>query len=405
MERPWIVRIVWASIVIVGVIILYLVFDYLIGTYSIGTQEIASLAITIFFVIMFGLFVYQTVRRKRYTVALVISLFFGVLGGVFAILSSSLVSVPISGDALLALQLNTYGFHILFFYIFLERLVSKSLKLWRFLIVMGCLLLQTFSLWFIVWFNQIPSGDASIILWYFADLGYIVLAFFGYGFGVYVYIKTFLYTHEIKPIIFSVVMLLTIAGFIVSALVDFVPIFVSPKPDWLTDIAPLGLVLQAFGLILFTVTYLTNIDYLYRLPNDIFLLMVTTTAGIPLHSVKFRTHREGQIEEDLLSGMLSAINSVFSEVFKEDSSIRNISSEGISVLMEPGNEKQILALVITDKISYFLDKALKRYAKAFEKHFSQELAERIQDTVAYADAINLIKPIFPFFIIETDLKV
>ena len=91
MERRWTRTIIGIGVSITVLISMYFLFDYLIVTFGVGTQELASLGITIFFALLFGLFVWQSIQRKRYATALVISLFFGVLGGVFAIMSSGFI--------------------------------------------------------------------------------------------------------------------------------------------------------------------------------------------------------------------------------------------------------------------------------------------------------------------------
>ncbi len=365
---------------------------------EIGVQEIASLLITGLFGALFLLFIVQSVLRHRSARTLVISLLFGILAGIFAVFSSGEV-VPISGfyrDVFLSLQLNLYGFQFFFFFVFLEQLIRKNLHPGYLTVVLSLLVLQTLSLWFIVSFNS--YSEVTSILWFFADLGYSSLAIFVYLVrGVPIYLKTYKYTREVKPLIFSISLLIISAGFIIGACNDYFGFF---GLDWFSDIASVGIILPMLGLLIFTVLYLVNIDYLYRLPNDIFLLMVLTKPGIPLFSVKLRTRKRVKIEEDLLSGLISAVNNVFEEIFKTKSAIQNISGKEISLLMESAGK--IVVLVITDKISHFLDLALKRYTKEFEVRFRNLLEEKIQDTVKYKDAIELLTPIFPFFIIEKD---
>jgi hypothetical protein len=246
-------------------------------------------------------------------------------------------------------------------------------------------------------------SEASSIFWLLSDIGYWTPALFTYlVMGVPIFLLTYRYTREIRPLILAGALIIVSLGFIIAAfndIYDFLPV---PTPEFIGNLSALGNILPFLGLTAFTIVYLTNINYLYRLPNDVFLLMVVTRAGIPLHSVRLRTRAKVAIETDLLSGMISAINSVFSEVFKTQTTIRNISSEGLYILMEPGEKEQIMALVITDKVSFFLDKALKRYAKTFEQEFAVQLKNYVQDTAVYQTAITLIKPIFPFFIIDEE---
>ncbi|MHA1276835.1 MAG: hypothetical protein ACTSQ8_06580 [Candidatus Helarchaeota archaeon] len=365
---------------------------------ALGVQEIAFLVITVLFGILFGLFVWQTTRRHRSATALVASLFVGVLASFFAIISTGQL-IPlnsIEATTFQALQLNTFGVQFFLFFLFLERLRSKDIHTGRLAIMLSLLLVQTLSLWLRVYFNDI--GEIHQTLWFLSDMSYTLSGIFVYlMLSVPTYVTTYRYTHEKKPIFITIALSLIGIGFVFSFLFDLFDYF-NINVGWIKVAAEYTMPLQAIGLFIFTSIYLSDIDYLYRLPNDTFMLMVVAKSGVPLHSVKLKTRKQVKIEGDLLSGLLSAINNVFQEVFKVNSTIRKISSEEVHILLEPGSE--IISIIITDKISYFLDIALKRYAREFEKMFSEELRAKTRDIAAYHDAIKLIQPIFPFFIID-----
>lgn len=361
---------------------------------TLGIQEIAFLIITILFGVLLGLFIIQTTKRKRSATSLVISLTFGFSACVAAIFSYTLGGIQ--ETAFQALQLNLFGFQLFFFFVFFERLRSKDIHTGRLSVMLGLLFLQTFGLWLRVYFHNV--GEIQKTFWFLSDMGYTLAGIFVYiVFSVPIYVTTYKYTHEKKPLIIVSALGLVGVGFCFSFLADLFD-FLDYKVSWLGPIADYTIAIQALGLFIFVIIYITDINYIYRLPNDVFMLMVVTKAGLPLHRVKLKTRREVVIEGDLLSGLLSAINNVFEEIFKTHATIHNISSKEIHLLMEPG--KWIVSVVISDQISYFLTKALKRYTRAFEERFSKELKERIQDVSTYQDAIDLIKPIFPFFIVD-----
>ncbi len=365
---------------------------------QISFVEIAILVITISFTILLVLFVIQSIRRHRTAKMLLLSLFSGFFAGIVTILGSGELFPlsPLIYYSSLSFQLNLYGFQFFFFYLFLEQLISEKFNSIRLTAVFSILFIQTISLWLIIVF--LNESDVTKSLWFLADMAYMVLGLVVYlGFGFMIYLKTCQYTHEIKSIIFSISMAVIGSGFIIIGIKDYCDFFGISIP-FVGYAVPLSNGLYAIGLIIFTITYVFDIDYIYRLPNDIFLLMVLTKAGIPLHTIKLKTRRQVDIESDLLSGLISAINNVFEEVFKSATTIQNISSEQVHLLMEPG--EKIVCLVITDKLTYFLSRALKRYAIMFEKEFSTELNQKRQDTLTYRNAIKLIKPIFPFFKVD-----
>ncbi|MHA1650999.1 MAG: hypothetical protein ACTSYB_12460 [Candidatus Helarchaeota archaeon] len=358
--------------------------------------EIAVLLITILFIVLLVLFVVQSIRHHRTSAPLLLSLFLGFLAGVVTILGELLSVSVIMNYSLLALQLNLYGFQFFFFYIFLERLISEKINTKRYVLVVSILLIQTFSLWATVIF--LDWTEVTQIFWFFADTAYMILGllvFFGFGFVIY--FKTYLFTRETKPIIFSIAMLIISIGFIFLGVKDCLDFFDISIP-FVGYAVALGNAFFVVGLIIFTITYVFDIDYIYRLPHNVYLLMVLTRAGIPLHIVKFKTKRNIDHESDLLSGLISAINNVFEEVFRTTASIRKISSDDIHLLMESG--EKVVCVLITDNLSFFLTRALKRYTKIFEQEFQLELEENIQDSVVYNKAVELIKPIFPFFKVD-----
>ena len=221
--------------------------------------------------------------------------------------------------------------------------------------------------------------------------------------GSVIYIKTYIYTKEKMPIILFVALVFVSFGFIISLLNDMYFILnvftISiPKPDLINDLSNYANIFPFIGIIMFVITYLSNINYLYRLPNDNYLLMVLEKSGTPLYSVRFKTRKKINVEEVLLSGMISAINNVFKEIFKEETAISEISSKRLSILMETG--EKTVALLITDKVTYFLDKALILFLKNFELKFQKEIKNDVRDLMVFEKATELLAPIFPFFIIE-----
>lgn len=364
----------------------------------IGIEEVAFIIITILFGVLLGLFILQTIKRRRSATNLVLSLFFGFLACVFAIFSY--MSGSFQGQVFQALQINVFGLQIFFFFLFFEQLRAKDISAWRLSIMLSLLIIQTLGLWLRI--NFIAVGVAveeiSSMLWFLSDMGYTIAGVLVYLlFSLVIYVRTYQYTREKKPLIICIALGMVGIGFLISFVVDLYD-FLDLNIGILGTIAGYTIAFQALGLSIFAIIYLTDIDYLYRLPNDVFMVMVVTKTGIPLHTVKLKTRRPVVIETDLLSGLLSAINNVFEEIFKTPSSIQNISSEQIHLLMESG--EKVVGVAVTDNISYFLDEALKRYTKEFEEKFAEELSQRSQDIADYYNAIELIKPVFPFFIVE-----
>ncbi|MHA1732336.1 MAG: hypothetical protein ACTSU5_10345 [Promethearchaeota archaeon] len=374
--------------------------------FSVG--ELASFLIWVFFSVLLVIFTIQLVKHRRPARVFLGSLLFGVLGGCFALLTSTKL-IPALGELTLvrsvfmALQLTMYGFQFLLFFIFLERLITRDLAPLRFSIALSLFVLQVCSLWGTVIFSGYYGyGQVGDVLWLFADLGYNNLALYVFlGRGVPIYASTYRYTRERKPLVLCASMAMVGLGFVVQSLEDYTR-FGGYHPDWLDAVSNLSEVLPLVGIALFTIVYLRDVDYIYRLPFDVHSLIVVRHDGVILHDVRGRTNEDVNLDEMLFSGMVTAINSLFQEVFgfKEahEVNIHAISSEKIHVMANRG--EYISAMVISERATYFLEQALRRYTREFERTFARQLQRDEKNLVEYKPATELVKSIFPFFLVE-----
>ncbi|TFF89473.1 MAG: hypothetical protein EU549_00445 [Promethearchaeota archaeon] len=373
---------------------------------ALGIADWTVLIITIAFGVLIVIFIVQALINKRYAWAFLTSLVFGFLAGLAAILNKLIFSgYFIWENFFQSVHLNLYGFHFFFFFIFFERLISKKLNSVRLSVVFGLLLTQTIGLWLVFYFRI--NGLNTDIAWVLADIGYWTPALFVYFLGISIYIRTYLYTREIKPIILCVALIFVSIGFVFSFLsdLDFIlgvfDISIT-IPEIISDLAAIANVFPSIGIMMFVITYLVNINYLYRVPFNVYLLVILTKySGTPLYGVELKARKKVQIEKTLLSGMITAINNVFTEIFRTDTNVRNISSRGIKILMESG--EHIDSIVITDRESYFLSQGLNRFTKLFEKKYAKELQQGARNLYIFKDATYFLKKVFPFFIIEEEM--
>lgn len=361
------------------------------------------LFITIAFGVLTILLLIQAIIRKRYAWSFFLSIIFGFMAGVAAIFNELVFTDNAFLTSFLrSLHLNLYGFHFFCFYIFFERLISRKVNSLRLSIMIILITMQTLGL-FLVFYNEVNSLDAKMA-WVLADIGYWSPALFTYiGLGVPIYIKTYKYTKEIKPIILCFGLIFVGVGFFISFLNDLEYIFSVFEiylnfPSIIAELSEIANVFPLIGILLFVIVYLVNIDYIYRLPNDTFTLLVLKRGGIPVHSVHLKTRKKTTIKEFLLSGMITAIDNVFREIMDEELPIERITSQGINILIKSGQTLSVV--VITDKITYFLDKGLQRYINEFEKKYADEIKRDEENMHAYDGALKILKQVFPFFIIK-----
>ena len=339
------------------------------------------------------LFLYQLGKKKRKVPEFVIGLVFGTLGSFFALIEGSGIFEldPFLRGVFLSLHLMFYCLLIFFFFLFLESILTIKVNLLRFLIAFSLLFLQLLSHILIIWFTNNPVTHD---LWLLADIGYNSIGIFTFLFvGMLVYFQSYQYTKEKKPIILSIAMLTFGSGYIILSLIDYTSYF-GGTPDWLKDISILGDFLPFMGLMILLITYLSDVNYIYRYPFDNYVLMVAYKFGIQIHSVYFETEKKVDLDVHLVSGFLSSLNTIFGSILGKEDVIEHISGKNTHILSEVGNF--ITATIISEKINRYLKRSLKRYVKEFEKRYEKELKENLSEISHFDDAIEMINSIFPF---------
>ncbi|TXT58658.1 MAG: conserved membrane protein of unknown function [Promethearchaeota archaeon] len=360
---------------------------------------ILNIIITSLYGIFLVLFAYQTKVKGRSAPYLLLLLFFGVVGGFLAIVDSSgiLPSFGPYNRIYLILELVCYGLQFFFFYLFIEDISSLKPRLSGLMIMLSLLILQNTALWSIVWFSAV-APDAADYMWLLADIGYDNLPIVAFlFFGLPTYYRIYRYTEEKKALGFILSMILASTGFIIISLIDYTGFF-GVKPVLLDNISLLGEIFPLLGLLIFLLTYLIDVDYIYRLPSDHFLLMVTYRSGVPIHFTTFETKKEVEIEENLFSGFISSIGMVFDQILQSRAPIQSISSEEATIVIRSG--KNIMAIILTKRPTAILERAMDKYIDKFEKKYREPLKNEIVEINAFEGAKELVKPIFPFFRIK-----
>jgi hypothetical protein len=161
-----------------------------------------------------------------------------------------------------------------------------------------------------------------------------------------------------------------------------------------------GEIFPLMGLLLFLITYILDVDYIYRLPRDHFMLMVTYQGGTPIHSVKFHTKRKAELNQNLVSGLISSLKITFDQLLQTTAPLETISSKDASILLRSG--EKILVSMLAEHPTAILIRALDKYVIRFEEKFSDEIKRETHDTTEFEKADKLIKPIFPFLEIKKE---
>ncbi len=353
------------------------------------------------------LFILQTTIRKRKANHLIASLICGTAASYLMIVESNIFpGVVVDRYLVLCFELAVFAFQTFFFYLFLENLVSIKINPYRLSIALIFLISHLIALYFVYGRELIlRENEGNLVesklgdmFWIISDIAYNGISLLVYGaYGIPIYYNTYKYTKERKPVVFIIALILVVIGYSISLAADM-NYYAVNRSEFIGELGDYAEYFKLLGLFMFIITYLLDVDYIYRLPYDIYILTVLYKNGNKIHTVRLKSKRKIQIEDILLSGLISAINSVYSHALQTKSLIESISSKDATIFLKSG--EYITAIIVTDKGSSVLASALQRYVVEFEKKFYDLLKNDSPDLNAFKSASELIEPIFPFFQIE-----
>ena len=125
--------------------------------------------------------------------------------------------------------------------------------------------------------------------------------------------------------------------------------------------------------------------------DNIKYIIITTKSGKCLYNENIKTKKE--INEVLLGGYLSGLQLFIQTTFKDKSSLKGISKEKESFLMQEG--KHILAIMIVERELELLKYHLRKLVEKFEDFYGETLKEWKGDTVLFKPTKYLLRDVIP----------
>lgn len=337
-------------------------------------------AVIVFQAVILTLFIYKSRRKRRNIPFLIGYAFFGLVYWIFQI--SFIITTPDNPFSLLGEIRETIllcQIIMLFFFFdsmfeirpnpyLLSALVALSVLYCAFYYYIYDYAVHTF---FLLLLNMLVDG----------------------GCGIPIFYRMFRVTREKTALALLAGMILITYGQFITG-IRWSIFYLNTPPLWivLDSLSWGGIML---GVLTISLTYVIRIDYTYRLPNNYYMLLVMTSSGLTIHHVIFKSGRTIKIDETLLAGFLTAINSMFVETLEVKHPLENILSKDATILMKRG--KWITVAIVGDTASAMLENALKRHVKDFEAKYGAQLAENMPETSQYNSATELISQVFPFF--------
>ncbi|MFX0090708.1 MAG: hypothetical protein ACFFBD_03005 [Candidatus Hodarchaeota archaeon] len=289
--------------------------------------------------------------------------FGGILIGIGFTLFGVLVGGNTSGSFYLTvISITVYSVSFLFIYAFFEQLEQEKPERIRMLIIACLFLAICFTGWLTLFdLSSIPGefGKVAIVMWDFAYDSFGVVIFI---FGAYVHYKAYNYTRERNLFILTIGATLIAIGFVIGFLNDIKSdfLFLNEIFSLLGDLGGvLGDFVKLLGMAIFFIVYILNIDYLYRIPVNIYAIMFFSSAGLSLYSAKVESPIE--IDDSFISAVIVAISEFIKQVIGTRGTLERIITQDRTFVFSSG--ENISAAIFADRSTYFLSNSL-RFATA-----------------------------------------
>ena len=306
---------------------------------------LTNLAVVIGLSLITVVFIYQTRRKHRKVFFLSFGLIIPIVAQSFYILinTSSIIHI----NLLVGKYIRDYLFGIFYFLIFIHfhNLYKENETMYVVNIVFGIIAVFTSFLFLTVVTNE------SVLLAITGRFSNIIgLACFSYISYVCFIVARMLRERE-AIVEFSSYFIVFIAHIIYvlgnNLFLNFI--------DYETIADALGII----GIFMLLLNYLSNLDYLYRLPFPIHQIIAYNNSGLCIYSrsVFTRGIQAIAVEEMLFSGLISAISNGIKESLGTTTELRYIDATNKHILLEMF--KGITIVVVSDNKSKLLVESIK----------------------------------------------
>ncbi len=383
------------------------------------TDLIIAAGLGSFFLISAAILLYQLVVLKRTAWPLFAALIFGFFGALFRSLAE-IFSSNLKDELVISAKIIWLLMFLSLFMFFSHLEYEKPHEVWSWIV--GLFSGTYFILAPVIMAYRGQGGNAFQIVDHIASLSYDFAALTVFGLAVSVYLSIARKTNfERTAVIQLVSVAIAFIGFFLAAEYFVVSIArVATGNDALlayriNSIIPN--VVQFFGLIVFTISILTDIDYLYRLPFDVNLVLITRSSGAPVFSYTPET-KHGRADPLLFSGLITALAKFTEEISARGSTLETVHSGDVSihVLKKEINGTDLYAVVTAEKITYYLKSGMKNFFDLFIaealpliKDVKGTIENELETAGGFEDLMlyqlqAILRKAFPYFHFDKDLS-
>ncbi|MHA1618291.1 MAG: hypothetical protein ACTSVZ_03350, partial [Promethearchaeota archaeon] len=277
---------------------------------------------TIFVGTIILVFILQGLRHKYNANYLFVSLTFSFIG----IFIENFLYLPSNAEntrvlnLIFALHITSFTFYLFFMFMFLNSLARVKPTTGNLFVAAGFFAVMLIGVWQHYIFYPEMSYTNETMCITTARLAYDLFGVFVFGFhGMRTYFDIYRKIKERLALIFFLSQTFMTLGFMIRGIREVWSLLAKIPGTSLLYVegAFLGIllnicdILALVAIIVFLFLYISNIEYIVRLPQDIYFLGIYTLSGLKIYRASFQTDKEKDVEDKILSGIFSAFHSIF----------------------------------------------------------------------------------------------
>ncbi len=152
------------------------------------------------------------------------------------------------------------------------------------------------------------------------------------------------------------------------------------------------------SIVFFLLAYFLAPEFAYSVPFDVYqLLVINREDGVTLFSFinEIRHYNKPSVQVALKSPAIVAIQTLLKEITYAEGVVNLIGMSDRQLVLRTSGP--ITSVLIAEKSSYFLDKGLENYTKAFYEKYKDHIENFTGNVKVFESSIILLRKYFPFF--------
>ncbi|MHA1912663.1 MAG: hypothetical protein ACTSYA_13330 [Candidatus Kariarchaeaceae archaeon] len=351
-----------------------------------------SALIFVFLIVLLLLFHYRSYSQLRVRRKLETAFFLGGLGAGLMALNELLVEMGNSYDFLIGLSRISYSLTYFIIFLFFEGGMNekpKTIKLVVLSVFLGGSIISS------IMFAAYSDGIVDWIR-FFGDISRWGLGFLSLGFGTITLWKVSRVTHEKSAILQMLGTGIISIGFLIQ-------MTGTPKITKDEDIMNLILdgsnVIIIIGILSLLIIYTIKPTLVERIPIPVYQILVYTSAGSHLNSVRVSTRgleKSSEIDDYLITGLATALTSFVKEVTGSERELEIIKTTDRVVMFDLGDE--ISLSMIAERTTEVLLDSLHALRKKYEEKVDYNWLAT--DPLPTEEFAGLIHEVFPYLDVQ-----